>query len=213
AESDRNPYWRFREPERGWRKYYPGGLTIDIVAGAHGQFFQEPNIQVLAQTLVRRMDEVRGREQDRSPAGRARELQILPPTAYRASLAAPASCAAEPGAELRIPVTVTNVSPDVWRPSEVSGIFVANRWLNGWGRVVSALDGRSPLPGACPPGSSVEVELSVVAPRESGRYILELDLVDEGVAWFKDRGSEATRVRVQVAGRRSRSFLGRLAHL
>ncbi|HZS34487.1 MAG TPA: condensation domain-containing protein [Methylomirabilota bacterium] len=213
AESDRNPYWRFREPERGWRKYYPGGLTIDIVAGAHGQFFQEPNIQVLAQTLVRRMDEVRGREQDRSPAGRARELQILPPTAYRASLAAPASCAAEPGAELRIPVTVTNVSPDVWRPSEVSGIFVANRWLNGWGRVVSALDGRSPLPGACPPGSSVEVELSVVAPRESGRYILELDLVDEGVAWFKDRGSEAARVRVQVGDRRPRSFLGRLASL
>ncbi len=213
AESDRNPYWRFREPERGWRKYYPGGHTVDIIAGTHGQFFQEPNIQVLARTLGRRMDEARGSARDGSPAGSARTFQVLPPTAYRASLVAPASCAAEPGAQLRIPVTVTNASPDVWRSSEASGIFVANRWLNGWGKVVTPLDGRAPLSGECPPGASAEIELSVIAPRESGRYILELDLVDEGVAWFKDRGSEATRVRVQVAGRRSRSFLGRLAHL
>ena len=61
-------------------------------------------------------------------------------------------------------------------------------------------DGRIHLPTDLKPMEEVELSLIVNTPRKPGDYVLELDLVQEAVAWFKDKGSEATRVRVQVEG-------------
>jgi hypothetical protein len=48
------------------------------------------------------------------------------------------------------------------------------------------------------PGQERRVELSIVAPSAPGRYELELDLVWEGVLWFKDRGSPTASVTLEV---------------
>jgi hypothetical protein len=51
---------------------------------------------------------------------------------------------------------------------------------------------RAWLPGALPPDASVNVEMTVTAPVEKGRYNLKFDLVSEGIDWFEACGSQTT---------------------
>ena len=50
-------------------------------------------------------------------------------------------------------------------------------------------------------GATTEVALEMQAPTEPGSYLLELDLVIEGVAWFADHGSRTTTIPVRVVPR------------
>jgi len=88
-----------------------------------------------------------------------------------------------------------------WQSSERSGIALANRWLDAEGKLVRAVDGRTGLPRTVEPGEAIELRLTVTAPERRGRWALELDLVDEGVAWFQQRGSEPLRFEVDVRRR------------
>lgn len=40
--------------------------------------------------------------------------------------------------------------------------------------------------------------LLITAPKEPGEYTIELDMVQEAVSWFGDRGSQTTKTRVTV---------------
>jgi hypothetical protein len=48
------------------------------------------------------------------------------------------------------------------------------------------------------PGEEVEVPLAISAPTTPGNYILEVDLVQEQVSWFHDKGSPTARTNVTV---------------
>jgi hypothetical protein len=49
-----------------------------------------------------------------------------------------------------------------------------------------------------PPGGSVHVDLAVTVPSAPGRYLLELDLVHEGICWFGQHGSPPARLAVEA---------------
>src|SRR5439155_16684482 len=51
------------------------------------------------------------------------------------------------------------------------------------------------------PGDAIELTLEMQAPTDAGTYLLELDLVLDGVAWFADRGSPTTTIPVHVVPR------------
>ena len=53
---------------------------------------------------------------------------------------------------------------------------------------------RSPLPRDVGPGEAVDLLIVAPLPAEPGRYILEMDLVDEGIAWFGSLGSPTVTV-------------------
>lgn len=55
-------------------------------------------------------------------------------------------------------------------------------------------DRRCPLAFDVEPGSSAQVTVLVTAPQAEGAYWLELDLVQEGVGWFGERGSPTLRL-------------------
>lgn len=57
-DSDRNPYLAEADPLPGIRNYYTGALSVDLVAGGHGQFFQEPYVLDLAGTIRQLRDTV-----------------------------------------------------------------------------------------------------------------------------------------------------------
>lgn len=95
-----------------------------------------------------------------------------------------------------VTVRVRNASPDVWPTS--APIQVGNHWLDDRGSMLVQDDGRSPLP-EMKPGDERPVGVWVTAPARPGRYILELDLVEEGVTWFGDRGSTTARIAVDVS--------------
>lgn len=48
---------------------------------------------------------------------------------------------------------------------------------------------RSPLPHDVGPGAQVELTCAIPVPSVPGRYVVEVDMVDEGKAWFASGGS------------------------
>ena len=62
-------------------------------------------------------------------------------------------------------------------------------------------DGRTALVDPLEPGSATVIDLVVRVPARPGSYLLEVDMVEEGVCWFADRGSVSLRIPVAVAPR------------
>lgn len=107
------------------------------------------------------------------------------------------------GEQATVRVSVTNASDFVWpaRGQKDGKYFinVADAWLDGGDEsLVDNLDGRTTLPRDLWPGESVELPLTVKAPAAPGEYLLEIDLVQEGVTFFKAKGSRYPRYRVKV---------------
>ncbi|HEV2762238.1 MAG TPA: hypothetical protein VGV38_04520, partial [Pyrinomonadaceae bacterium] len=71
-------------------------------------------------------------------------------------------------------------------------------WTDAGGIVLLPDDGRAHLSENLRPGQEAEVTIVVHTPAEPGEYLLQLDLVQEGVAWFRQQGSAPARVRVTV---------------
>lgn len=96
-------------------------------------------------------------------------------------------------------VSVENVSATTWLQSESFPLNVGNHWLTADGKSVLVNDdGRASMPATVSPGQKVEIELRVLAPRKPAQYILEIDLVQEGVRWFQEAGSKSLRISVSV---------------
>jgi hypothetical protein len=105
-------------------------------------------------------------------------------------------------ARVKIRVAVRNAGGVVWLARERGlspfQLSAANHWLDSEGRVVTNDDGRGALPRDLRPGEEADVTFDVNAPRRPGDYILELDVLQEGVSWFALKGSKTLRVPVRV---------------
>ena len=105
------------------------------------------------------------------------------------------------GQKYELRVALRNESNVTW-PGRQSAwqyqLTIGNRWLRQTGEKVTDVDGRVALFDDLNPGATVELPLAVTAPSEPGIYILQLDAIQEGVAWFGDRGSEVLSLKVKV---------------
>jgi hypothetical protein len=63
---------------------------------------------------------------------------------------------------------------------------------------------RTALPRALAPGEQIDVHAHVHAPNRTGSLILAITLVQEGVAWFPNRGGVPLRIPVQLVDDQSR---------
>jgi hypothetical protein len=75
-------------------------------------------------------------------------------------------------------------------------VRVGNRWLEQSGTAID--DGRGLLSYDLHPGDTEEVAITVNVPQTAGEYVLEFDMVQEQVAWFRDMGSEPLRLKLAV---------------
>lgn len=120
----------------------------------------------------------------------------LPASACRAEITALDAPGSLPCAATRVlRVAVTNRGAGPWPSGQQ--IRLANHWRRG-ADVVVGDDGRTELPHGVQPGETVELELRVTAPETPGRYALELDMVQEFVAWWAELGSPTTTVDIAV---------------
>ncbi|MCM3871104.1 MAG: DUF916 domain-containing protein [Pyrinomonadaceae bacterium] len=133
----------------------------------------------------------------------------LPETGFKAQITL-----ANPPVKLRsgqketIQIKVKNASDAPWyaRGGEINTnpdnrfyLAVGNRWLKAGGeQLVTNMDGRYGLPKNLKPGEEVEVPLQITAPKDPGEYILEVDMLQEQVAWFRDKGSATAKAKVSV---------------
>lgn len=136
-------------------------------------------------------------------AGLERVLKPLPDSAFKAQVTAagPPQKLAR-GDRADVTVRVRNTGDAVWpvRGREGDGVFQVNlgdRWIDSKGRDVK-VDERVFLPRAVKPGEEVELPLAIVAPDAAGDYVVEVDMVQEGVAWFFQKGSQPLRLKVKV---------------
>ncbi|MFN2499239.1 MAG: hypothetical protein ABR557_09155 [Pyrinomonadaceae bacterium] len=127
----------------------------------------------------------------------------LPPSVMRAELRAinePASVKVKQQVTLR--VAVTNRSDVTWLARERAAaplqLYLGNHWLDAAGRDLVHDDGRASLTRNLAPGETMELKLVVNAPKLAGNYILELDMLQEGVSWFATQGSPTVRLPIKI---------------
>ncbi|HKG12178.1 MAG TPA: hypothetical protein VKB12_02525 [Pyrinomonadaceae bacterium] len=140
------------------------------------------------------------------PTDLRKTVSTLPPEAMRAGVTcsnAPASLAA--GERVKLDVLVRNTGGAEWPAvGDVEGrnaVRLRGRWLKEDGPVLTGDDASARIPFDMEPGDAAGLALDVRAPTDSGEYVLELDVVQEGVAWFGSRGSPTFRAKVNVTPR------------
>jgi oxalate---CoA ligase len=184
-----SPYHRFQYPELGWSKFYSGDITVNKVNCEHSSFYEDANILVFANQLK---NEIANAKENISTLIKPTnsELQVLGDDAYQAVIKRPALLLLQAGKSCTIKVEIRNTSPVSWQPTEGSGITLGNRWANLRGKIKIWTDGCKALSTEIPPGSVITTDIRITAPNKCGPWLLDIDLVDQGVCWFKDRGSK-----------------------
>jgi hypothetical protein len=142
------------------------------------------------------------------PPARPNEPVALPDKGFKAAITL-----VDPPAKLRagqketIRVKIKNDSPVTWwaRGAPVNArsdnkfyIATGNRWLKPDGAVLTNMDGRYGVGKDLAPGEETEVPLVITAPNEPGEYTLEIDVIQEQVAWFSDKGSPTAKTKITV---------------
>lgn len=102
----------------------------------------------------------------------------------------------KPSEEKIIKVNVKNNGTMVWTPAEKNGVDLSYHILNNNKAINEGQ--RASLPGNVETGQEVSLDLKVKAPNQPGKYNLELDMVQENVTWFKEKGSKTFSVQFDV---------------
>jgi hypothetical protein len=176
------------------------GLSVARVAPVELPFFSQRNRIGMMLIEVARPETTEGGEAFEA----FRQRAALPYSDYRAEITttdAPASMRAGERKTLRF--RIRNLGRSTWPAhGDSRGMYQVNmgdRWLDAaGGRIVNDLDGRSSLHEDLGPGEEVELPLDVTAPRAPGEYVLEIDMIHEGVTFFGEKGSRTLRMRVRV---------------
>jgi SAM-dependent methyltransferase len=116
------------------------------------------------------------------------------PGVLRADIVSPSprTLRAERGSAVVLPLDIGNTGNTVWlhSPEPATGHVCVGGRLRAVSGTRHELDFlRAPLPHDTAPGQRVAVSCTVAVPAAPGRYVVEIDMVDEGVAWFGARGS------------------------
>ena len=148
----------------------------------------------------------KGDQKGAESAGKpAQAAAPLPPalSSFVAEITVPAPPPpAKAKSQILLPVKVRNGGTQAWPskggPEGANGVYLAYHWFRPDGST-AVFDGKRTFFAAdVPPSSEAVVEAAVTAPDEPGSYVLELDLVQERVTWFKERGSKTARLDVKI---------------
>lgn len=128
---------------------------------------------------------------------------ILPAQAYQAKIVVDSELGVlETTEEAELQVTVTNVSPFHWPVAREDdgrgGIFLSWHLRRDTNEILQWDNPRFAFRGDLPPGGSETIEVFFRAPASTGKYVLEFDLLHEGLAWFAEHGSQPYRFRLGV---------------
>jgi hypothetical protein len=144
-------------------------------------------------------------KQPEKAATETRASGPMPDGAFKASISVPEPAPTrQPGQKQTITVKIKNIGDTVWpsRGRAADGFFqvnVGDIWTNAEGKRVEGHPYvRSPLPADVTPGQEVEVPLAITAPTTKGEYTLMIDLVQEMVAWFHEKGNGSPKYKIKV---------------
>ncbi len=133
----------------------------------------------------------------------------LPDNGFKAQITLPdAPAKLRAGEKATLQVKIKNASDVTWyargalvntNPGNKFYLAAGNRWLSAADQtVITNMDGRYGLNRDLKPGEETEIPLIITAPKVAGDYLLDVDLVQEQVAWFHEKGSATAKVKVSV---------------
>ena len=102
-------------------------------------------------------------------------------------------------AEVRM--ALRNLGKAAWDSAKTPPVLLSYHVLDPAGKIVRFENRRFVLPSPVEPGGERTLDIEIKAPLEAGAYILEFDLLREGVAWFKDGGSKTLELPLTVKRR------------
>jgi hypothetical protein len=103
-----------------------------------------------------------------------------------------------PGKAFRFDVRIKNISRQKWDANGDNPVRLAHHLFGADNRIVRFEGERVPLPYDIDPEQEITLSCLIPIPEKPGSYTLEFDLVQEFVAWFKDKGSTTARVALLV---------------
>jgi membrane protease YdiL (CAAX protease family) len=105
----------------------------------------------------------------------------------------------KPSKTIIIPVSVTNKSTATWDSKDKDHpVFISYHLLNTKGEMVQHDNIRTSFNKRIGTDESVRVDLMINTPSKKGEYYLEVDMVKEKVAWFKNKGSKTILIPLSI---------------
>jgi len=103
-----------------------------------------------------------------------------------------------PGGDVPVLVHVQNTGLQTWPAGGANPVRLGYHWSDGTPLAVLWDGGRAVLPNDVKPGEEQVLTVTVHAPRAEGTFILEWDMVQEGVGWFSGHAVAAKHELVRV---------------
>jgi len=105
----------------------------------------------------------------------------------------------DPGQECEVEVRVKNTGMSFWERAGKKRTALGTHWINrDTGEIVEWDGNRGLLDGNTEHDQEAIVKITIKAPDEPGRYILQYDMVHEGVTWFSEQGVIPLEVNIDV---------------
>jgi SAM-dependent methyltransferase len=107
----------------------------------------------------------------------------------------------EPGKKIRAAITIRNTGDTLWLSGQTlrAGIVMPGvRVFDRDGEIVAEVHGDPRLPRSIAPGQYLTIDLPCPIPPVPGTYTVKIDLVDQQVCWFEERGSQPLLFSVEV---------------
>lgn len=94
------------------------------------------------------------------------------------------------GTEYKFRVRVKNTGNLTWNMNGDSPVYLGYHWIDFNSREIVVFDGERSIisQDGINVGEETVFDLNVISPSETGEYILQIDLVHEGVTWFSFQG-------------------------
>jgi hypothetical protein len=105
----------------------------------------------------------------------------------------------KPGQTLSINVIVKNKGNFIWVKDGPNVVHLSYHVLDANTKAIISEGLRVALPHDIRPDQQVTLPLKLQIPEQPGNYIVQLDMVQEGVTWFGDKGGE--RYPVGIVGK------------
>ena len=116
-------------------------------------------------------------------------------------LTGPLAQRVEPGEKISATITIRNIGDTLWLSGQTlrAGVVMPGvRVFDQRGEMVSEVHGYPMLPRSIAPGQYVSITLPCPVPSVPGTYTVKIDLVDQQVCWFEERGSQPLVFKVEV---------------
>jgi hypothetical protein len=134
-----------------------------------------------------------------NPVARYRLVSETDQSWYRIRYEAPATVTVGVGESVSVPVRVTNAGVRTWDAAGEHAFGLSYHLTRGDGELVAFEGPRAPLPHDLAPAEEALLYAIVAAPAVPGEFVVEWDMVHEGITWFSWEGQPSPRTRLMVS--------------